>query len=115
MTFSAHIGRGVARIWDQVDTALAERARRVPTAALNQWLADATGRTPPPSTRGRAVKIRYVTQARVDPPEFVFFATGVLTPAYRRFLEHDLRRTFGFQGTPLRVVGRSRNPRRDKG
>src|SRR6266542_2977075 len=112
---SAHTGRGVARIWDQVDTALAERARRVPTAALNQWLADATGRTPPPSTRGRAVKIRYVTQARVDPPEFVFFATGVLTPAYRRFLEHDLRRTFGFQGTPLRVVGRSRNPRRDKG
>jgi GTP-binding protein len=112
---SARTGRGVARIWDQVDTALAERARRVPTAALNQWLADATGRTPPPSTRGRAVKIRYVTQARVDPPEFVFFATGVLTPAYRRFLEHDLRRTFGFQGTPLRVVGRSRNPRRDKG
>src|SRR6266511_2622470 len=112
---SARTGRGVDRIWRQVDTALAERARRVPTAALNQWLAAATGRTPPPPSRGRAVKVRYVTQARVDPPEFVFFASGPLTPAYRRFLEHDLRRTFGFQGTPLRVVGRSRNPRRDKG
>jgi GTP-binding protein len=112
---SARTGRGVARIWSQVDTALAERARRVPTAALNQWLADATGRTPPPSTRGRAVKVRYVTQARVNPPEFVFFATGALAPAYRRYLEHDLRRTFGFQGTPLRVVARTRNPRRDRG
>src|SRR5919197_1119115 len=111
---SARTRRGVERIWGQVDTALAERARRVPTAALNQWLADATRRTPPPSSRGRAVKIRYVTQARVGPPEFVFFASGPLTPAYRRYLEHDLRRTFGFEGTPLRIVGRTRNPRRDQ-
>src|SRR6266540_3068708 len=66
---SARTGRGVDRIWRQVDTALAERARRVPTAALNQWLAAATGRTPPPPSRGRAVKVRYVTQARVDPPD----------------------------------------------
>jgi GTP-binding protein len=112
---SARTGRGVDRIWRQVDNALAERARRVPTAALNQWLAAATGRTPPPSARGRAVKVRYVTQARVDPPEFVFFASGPLTPAYRRYLEHDLRRTFGFAGTPLRVIGRVRNPRRERG
>src|SRR6266540_3373568 len=112
---SARTGRGVDRIWRQVDTALAERARRVPTAALNQWLAAATGRTPPPPSRGRAVKVRYVTQARVDPPEFVFFASGPLTPAYRRYLEHDLRRSFGFEGTPLRVIGRTRNPRRDQG
>jgi GTP-binding protein len=112
---SASTGRGVDRIWGRVDRALAERARRVPTAALNRWLVAATGRTPPPSTRGRPVKIRYVTQAGVNPPEFVFFTTGPLTAAYRRYLEHDLRRTFGFEGTPLRVVGRVRTPRRDRG
>jgi GTP-binding protein len=111
---SARTGRGVERIWDQVDHALVERARRVPTAALNQWLAAVTGRTPPPSSRGRPVKVRYVTQARVNPPEFVFFATAPLTPAYRRYLERELRRSFGFEGTPLRVIGRVRNPRRER-
>ena len=111
---SALTGRSVDKIWGRVATVLAERARRVPTATLNQWLAAATGRTPPPPSKGRPVKIRYVTQAKVAPPEFVFFATGPLPPAYRRYLEHDLRRTFGFQGTPLRVVVRVRDPRRDR-
>src|SRR6266568_7426802 len=82
---------------DVCSSDLAQRAQRVPTAALNRWLEEASGRTPPPPSRGRSVKIRYVTQARVDPPEFVFFTTGPLSPAYRRYLEHDLRRTFGFE------------------
>src|SRR4029450_8064587 len=138
---SALTGRSVDKIWGRVATVLAERARRVPTATLNQWLpaapgprpprrpcpaprvptapptqclAAAPGRTPPPPSKGRPVKIRYVTQAKVAPPEFVFFATGPLPPAYRRYLEHGLRRTFGFQGTPLRVVVRVRDPRRNQ-
>src|SRR6266496_4487882 len=98
----------VDKVWQHIDAVLAQRAQRVPTAALNRWLEEASGRTPPPPSRGRSVKIRYVTQARVDPPEFVFFTTGPLSPAYRRYLEHDLRRTFGFEGTPLRVVDRIR-------
>ncbi len=109
---SARTGRGVDKVWGTLDDVLAERERRVPTAALNQWLAQAARRTPPPPARGKAVKVRYVTQARVAPPEFVFFATGVLAPAYRRYLEHGLRRTFGFQGTPVRVIGRVRTRER---
>jgi GTP-binding protein len=105
---SARTGRGVEKVWGLVDGVLAERSRRVPTAALNQWLGQATERTPPPPVRGRTVKVRYATQARVDPPELVLFATGQLTPSYRRYLEKDLRRTFGFQGTPLRLVVRVR-------
>jgi GTP-binding protein len=105
---SARTGRGVEKVWGLVDGVLAERSRRVPTAALNQWLGRATERTPPPPARGRTVKIRYVTQARVAPPELVLFTTGQLTPSYRRYLENDLRRTFGFQGTPLRLVVRVR-------
>jgi GTP-binding protein len=105
---SARTGRGVDKVWGLVDGVLAERGRRVPTAALNQWLGQATERTPPPPVRGRTVKVRYATQARVAPPELVLFATGQLTPSYRRYLEKDLRRTFGFQGTPLRLVVRVR-------
>ena len=90
------------------------QARRGPPGPATPRLGVAGGRTPPPSTKGRPVKLRYVTQARVDPPEFVFFTTGPLTAAYRRYLEHDLRRTFGFEGTPLRIVGRVRPPHRER-
>jgi GTPase len=105
---SARTGRGVEKVWGLVDGVLAERSRRIPTAALNQWLGQATERTPPPPVRGRSVKVRYATQARVDPPELVLFTSGQLTPSYRRYLERDLRRTFGFEGTPVRLVVRVR-------
>jgi GTPase len=110
---SARTGRGVEKIWGLADQALAERARRIPTAALNQWLRQATERTPPPPVRGRTVKVRYATQARANPPELVLFTTGPLTPSYRRYLERDLRRTFGFEGTPLRLIVRVRRRDRD--
>jgi GTPase len=112
---SARTGRGVEKIWGLVDGVLAERSRRIPTAALNQWLGQATERTPPPPVRGRSVKIRYATQARVNPPELVVFASGQLTPSYRRYLERDLRRTFGFEGTPVRLVVRVRTRERAGG
>jgi GTP-binding protein len=111
---SARTGRGVEKVWGLVDGVLEERARRIPTAALNQWLGQATARTPPP-VRGRPVKLRYATQTRVGPPEVVLFTTGQLTPSYRRYLENDLRRTFGFQGTPLRLVVRVRSSQRPRG
>jgi GTP-binding protein len=112
---SARTGRGVEKIWGLVDKVLAERSRRIPTAALNQWLGQATERTPPPPARGRSVKVRYATQARVDPPELVLFTSGPLTPSYRRYLERDLRRTFGFEGTPVRLVVRVRTRERGPG
>jgi GTP-binding protein len=109
---SARTGRGVEKIWGLVDRVLAERSRRIPTAALNQWLGRATERTPPPLARGRPVKVRYVTQARVDPPELILFTSGQLSPGYLRYLEKDLRRTFGFEGTPVRLVVRVRTRER---
>jgi GTP-binding protein len=112
---SARTGRGVEKVWSLVDRVLAERSRRIPTAALNQWLERATERTPPPPVRGRPVKVRYATQARIDPPEAVLFTSGQLTPSYRRYLEKDLRRTFGFEGTPVRLVVRVRTRERAGG
>jgi GTPase len=112
---SARTGRGVEKVWGLVDRVLAERSRRIPTAALNQWLGQASERTPPPPVRGRSVKVRYATQARVNPPELVLFSSGQLTPSYRRYLERDLRRTFGFEGTPVRLVVRVRTRERPGG
>jgi GTP-binding protein len=115
LRISARTGRGVEKIWGLVDQVLAERSRRIPTAALNQWLGQATERTPPPPARGRSVKVRYATQARVDPPEVVLFTSGQLTPSYLRYLERGLRRTFGFEGTPVRLVVRVRTRERTGG
>jgi GTP-binding protein len=108
LRISALTGRGVDKVWAALEEVRANRARRVPTAAINAWLERAVGRTPPPQSRARPVKVRYATQTGVNPPQFVFFTTGPLTAAYRRYLENSLRREFGFEGTPLRLVVRVR-------
>lgn len=98
---SATTGRGIAKLPDAVDAVLAEWTRRVPTARLNEWLADAVATTPPPLVDGRALKLRYATQVAVSPPRVRVFSTGRIDDAYRRYLERSLRETFGFAGTPI--------------
>lgn len=80
-----------------------EQHRRIPTALLNELLADALDVNPPAPVKGRRVKIFYVTQPSVKPPTFVFF-TGepeLIHFSYRRYLENRLREAFGFTGTPI--------------
>ena len=97
-----------------------ERRKRISTGELNRVLMTATERTPPPPVRGRRPKIFYATQAAVAPPTFVFFASDASAVhfSYRRYLENRLRETFGFDGTPIRLVFRDRAsvklPRRKK-
>jgi hypothetical protein len=80
----------------------------------------ATDRTPPPMVRGKRPKLFYATQAAIAPPTFVFFASDASAVhfSYRRYLENRLRETFGFDGTPIRLVFRDRAsvklPRRRK-
>ena len=80
----------------------------------------ATDRTPPPLVRGKRPKLFYATQAAIAPPTFVFFASDASSVhfSYRRYLENRLRDTFGFHGTPIRLVFRDRAsvklPRRKK-
>lgn len=106
---SALTKRGLDRLWPAIIQVVEARAHRVPTAELNSWLGSASDRTPPPPARGRAVKLRYATQVAVDPPEVLVFTNGALSPSYRRYLEHGLRATFGFVGTPVRVRVRTRS------
>jgi GTP-binding protein len=91
-----------------------ERQKRVPTAALNDLVAEAVHAHGPSSDRGRTLKVFYVTQAAVNPPTFVFFVNDpeLLHFSYQRYLENRLREAFGFDGTAIRLVFRAREGER---
>ncbi len=110
VSISAKTGQRVERVLELAVDIWAERRRRISTGELNRLLLNATERTPPPMVRGRRPKLFYMTQAGVAPPTFVFFASDASTVhfSYRRYLENRLRDTFGFDGTPLRLVFRDR-------
>ena len=77
----------------------------MPTGQLNQWLTALVQATPHPVRGGRAPRVLFATQAGVRPPRFVLFTTGPLDAGYQRFVERKLREEFGFQGSPVEIVG----------
>jgi GTP-binding protein len=120
ISISAKTGQRVGRVLETAIDIWGERRKRISTGALNRVLIAATERTPPPPVRGHRPKLFYATQAAVAPPTFVFFASDASAVhfSYRRFLENRLRDSFGFDGTPIRLVFRDRSsvklPRRKK-
>jgi GTP-binding protein len=107
---SAKYGQRVQNVLEMALEVVAERQRRVPTAALNKVLRDAVAAHPPPSKPGKWIKFYYATQADISPPTFVFFCNDPVQIhfSYRRYLENKLRETFGFVGTPIRMSFRGR-------
>ena len=105
---SAKTGRGLDKLLPAIDDVLKEWNRRIPTALLNDWLTDTVAAHAPPLHAGRAVRLRYMTQAAVAPPRFRVFTTGDLSAGYLRYMERRLRDVFGFKGTPLDVAYRVR-------
>ena len=107
---SALTKQRVTRIPEVVKYVAEQHAMRVSTSLLNQVVRDAVGINPPPSDRGRKLKIYYATQAAVKPPTIVFFVNDpeLMHFSYLRFLENQLREAFGFEGTPLKLVVRPR-------
>ena len=120
VSISAKTGQRVGRVLEAAIDIWGERRKRVSTGELNRVLIAATERTPPPPVRGHRPKLFYATQAAVAFPTFVFFASDASSVhfSYRRYLENRLRDTFGFDGTPIRLVFRDRSsvklPRRKK-
>jgi GTP-binding protein len=120
ISISAKTGQRVGRVLETAIDIWGERRKRISTGELNRILIAATERTPPPPVRGHRPKLFYATQAAVAPPTFVFFASDASAVhfSYRRFLENRLRDSFGFDGTPIRLVFRDRSsvklPRRKK-
>jgi len=120
LSISAKTGQRVGRVLEAAIEIWGERRKRISTGELNRVLSAATDRTPPPPVRGHRPRLFYATQAAVAPPTFVFFASDASAVhfSYRRYLENRLRDTFGFDGTPIRLVFRDRAsvklPRRKK-
>jgi GTP-binding protein len=107
---SALTGERVSKVIETIDRVAVSRRVRVPTPALNKFVADITAQHPPVSPGRRQVRILYAAQTGVAPPRFVFF-TNVATSfhfSYERFLVNQLREQFGFLGTPIRLQVRRR-------
>jgi GTPase len=110
---SAKNGQGVDQLMEAVMKAHAVWNRRVPTAALNRFLAEATATNPPPAVRGRRLRLDYITQPKSRPPTFVLFSSrpNALPETYRRYLVNGLREGFALPGTPIRLTMRAKaNP-----
>ena len=107
---SAKSKQRVDRILPEVIKVQDERKKRIPTGVLNTAIAEALASHNPPSERGKKLKIYYTTQATICPPEFVFFVNDykLVHFSYERFLENRIRESFGFEGTPIRLVFRNR-------
>jgi GTP-binding protein len=87
-----------------------QNAMRIKTGMLNDMLSYATARVQPPSDKGKRLKIYYMTQASTKPPTFVCFVNSaeLFHFSYRRYLENQIRESFGLEGTPIRMIVRER-------
>ncbi len=101
------------RIMDVLQTAMRvyySRARRIPTSELNEYLLPIIEETPPPSTKGKYIRIKYVTQLSSPTPVFAFFVNlpQYIKEGYRRYLENKIRERWDFQGVPVQIFFRQK-------
>jgi len=116
MFISALTGQRVPKIVELVDFVVEQNSTRVTTATLNTLLREWLHLNPPPSDKGRRLKVRYLTQVSVKPPTFVFFVNDpeLMHFSYKRYLENQMRKHFGFEGTPIRIVIRQKDEEKEK-
>ena len=107
---SALTGQRVDRLFDLINYVNNQAATRISTGMLNNVLADATARVQPPTDKGRRLKIYYITQTGIRPPHFVCFCNDarLFHFSYQRYLENQIRSTFGLEGTPVRMTIRQK-------
>ena len=107
---SAKTKQRIQKILPVVNEVAEAHSQRISTSVLNDVIADAVVVTPPPSHKGKRLKIRYVTQVAVKPPTFIVFVNDkeLMHFSYERYLENKLREAFGFGGTPVRLLVREK-------
>ena len=107
---SAVTGQRLGRLFDLIDVVSENHSMRVATGVLNEIMAEAVALQQPPSDKGKRLRLYYITQAAVKPPTFVIFVNDkeLMHFSYTRYLENQIRETFGFMGTPLRFIIRER-------
>ena len=107
---SALTKQRIHRLGDMIYNVAEQQSLRIPTSVLNDLLEDAKMVNPPPAHSGRVAKIYYMTQVGIRPPTFVMFVNdaNLIHFSYVRFIENRLRESFSFEGTPIRIVVRSK-------
>ena len=108
---SAKTGQRVNKLYEMIDMVYQQNQMRVSTGRLNDVLAYAMTRVQPPSDKGRRLKIYYITQPSTKPPTFVIFVNraDLFHFSYQRYIENQIRSTFGLTGTPVRFIVRERD------
>ena len=112
---SALTGQRVNRLFELINYVNDQAAMRITTGMLNTLLADATARVQPPTDKGRRLKIYYMTQVGVKPPHFVCFCNDaqLFHFSYQRYIENQIRATFGLEGTPVRLTIRQKGDKEE--
>ena len=107
---SALTGQRLPKLFETIDMVRESQDKRVGTGALNEILAEAVAMQQPPNDKGRFLKLYYITQVSSRPPTFVIFVNDkeLAHFSYIRYIENQIRETFGFKGTPLKIIVRER-------
>ncbi len=107
---SAQTGQRLPKLFETIDMVSENHAMRVSTGVLNEIMSEAVAMQQPPSDKGKRLRLYYITQVSVKPPTFVIFVNykELMHFSYTRYIENQIRDTFGFKGTPLRFIIRER-------
>jgi len=108
---SAMTGQRVEKLFELIKFVADQNAMRIPTGVLNDVINEAIAMVQPPSDKGRRLKVLYVTQVSTKPPTFVIFVNSkkLMHFSYTRYLENQIRKNFGLEGTPLRFIIREKS------
>lgn len=107
---SAKTGQRIPKLFDTIDTVYENHCMRIATGVLNEIMTRAVAMQQPPTDKGKRLKLFYMTQVSVKPPTFVIFVNDkeMMHFSYTRYIENQIRDTFGFKGTPLHFIIRER-------
>ncbi|NLW88430.1 MAG: ribosome biogenesis GTPase Der [Clostridiaceae bacterium] len=107
---SAKTGQRVGTLFEKIVAAHGQSNRRLSTGMLNDLIAESVAMVPTPQDKGKSLKIYYATQVAVCPPQFVLFVNSkdLMHFSYMRYIENQLRKNFGFEGTPIRIYLREK-------
>ena len=107
---SAKSGQRLPKLFEVIDTVIENHSLRIATGVLNEIMSEAVALNPPPTDKGKRLRLFYITQVSVKPPTFVIFVNDkeLMHFSYTRYIENKIREAFGFRGTPLKFIIRER-------
>ena len=103
------------KVYEMINNVASQNAMRISTGMLNQVLNEAIAIVQPPTDKGKRLKIYYMTQATTKPPTFIVFVNNkdIFHFSYERYLINQIRKEFGLQGTPIRMIARQKGEKEE--